>query len=74
MRMVAEKKIYQWFGRRRKENIGELLQISGGSVVKKYPPANAGDAGGIGLIPGRSPGGGNVKPFQHSCLDNPMDR
>ena len=23
---------------------------------------------------GRSPGGGNVKPLQYSCLDNSMDR
>jgi len=23
---------------------------------------------------GRSPGGGNGKPIQHSCLENPMDR
>ena len=44
----------------------------GGSVVKN-PPASAGDAG---LIPGpgRSPGGGNGNPLQHSCLENPMDR
>ena len=29
-----------------------------------------------GSIPGwgRSPGGGNGKPLQHSCLENPMDR
>ena len=29
-----------------------------------------------GLIPGlgRSPGEGNGTPFQHSCLENPMDR
>ena len=28
------------------------------------------------LIPrsGRSPGGGNGNPFQHSCLENPMNR
>ena len=28
------------------------------------------------LIPGmgRSPGGGNGKPLQYSCLKNPMDR
>ena len=33
-------------------------------------------AGDGGLIPGsgRSPGGGNVNPFQYSCLENPMDR
>ena len=32
--------------------------------------------GDTGLIPGsgRSPGGGNGKPLQYSCLENPMDR
>ena len=40
------------------------------------PPANAGDAGDMGLIPGSgtSPGGGNCKPLQYSCQENPMDR
>ena len=34
------------------------------------------DTGGAVLIPGlgRSPGGGNGKPLQYSCLENPMDR
>ena len=47
----------------------------GGSVVKN-PPANAEDAGDLGLIPalGRSPGGEKGNPFQYSCLENPMDR
>ena len=38
--------------------------------------ANAGDAGDSSLIPGlgRSPGGGNGKPLQYSCLENPIDR
>ena len=42
----------------------------------KNPPANAGDAGDMGLIPGsgRSPGGGHSKPLQYSCLENSMDR
>ena len=42
----------------------------------KNPPANAGDADDMNLIPesGRSPGGGHGKPFQYSCLENPMDR
>ena len=42
----------------------------------KNPPANAGDAGYVGLIPGlgRSPGEGNGNPLQYSCLENPMDR
>ena len=40
------------------------------------PPANAGDAGNSGWIPGwgRSPGEGNGNPLQYSCLKNPMDR
>ena len=42
----------------------------------KNLPANAGDTGDIGSIPGleRSPGGGNGNPLQYSCLKNPMDR
>ena len=42
----------------------------------KNLPANAGDVGDASSIPrsGRSPGGGNGNPFQHSCLENPMDR
>ena len=39
----------------------------------KNPPANAGDTGDMGSIPGlgRSPGGGHGGPFQYSCLLNP---
>ena len=39
------------------------------------PPANAGDSGDTGLIPGseRSPGGGNGNSLQYSCLENSMD-
>ena len=46
-----------------------------GPVVKNLP-ANAGDRGDTGLIPGseRSPGEGNGSPFQYSCLENCMDR
>ena len=42
----------------------------------KNLPANAGDTGDLGSIPGpeRSPGGGNGNPRQYSCLENPMDR
>ena len=43
----------------------------------KIPPANAGDIGDVGLIPGsgRSPGGnGNDNPLQYSCLEKPTDR
>ena len=44
----------------------------GGSVAKN-PPANAGDSGDVGSIPGlgRSPGGRNGNPLQYSCLENP---
>ena len=47
-----------------------------GSTVAKNLPANAGDVGDSGLIPGsgRSPGGGNCHPLQYPCLKNPMDR
>ena len=45
-------------------------------VIKKNPPANAGDVRGTGSIPGlgRSPRGGQGNPFQYSCQENPMDR
>ena len=46
-----------------------------GAVVKNLP-ANAGDAGDSGLIPGwgRCPGGENGYPLQYSCLESSMDR
>ena len=49
--------------------------FSCGAVVKN-PPANAGDVGDVGSIPGlgRSPGGGQGNPLKYSCLENPMDR
>ena len=42
----------------------------------KNLPANVGDVGDPGSIPGlgRSPGGGHGNPLQSSCLENPMDR
>ena len=47
----------------------------GGSAVKNLP-ANSGNTGGMGLIPGsgRSPGVRSGKALQYSCLGNPMDR
>ena len=47
-----------------------------GSSVVKNPAASGGDARDTGLIPGsgRAPGGGNGKPLQYSCLENPRDR
>ena len=46
------------------------------ALVIKSLPANAGDIGDMGSIPGlgNSPGGGNGNPLQCSCLENPMDR
>ena len=45
-------------------------------LVVKNLPANAGDAGDKGLIPGsgRSQEVGNGNPLQYSCLGNLMDR
>ena len=49
-----------------------LQQEHKGSEVK----ASACNVGDLGSIPGlgRSPGEGNGKPLQYSCLENPMDR
>ena len=48
-----------------------MLGFAGSSMIMNLP-ANAGD---VCLIPGlgRSPGGGNGNPLQHSCLKTPMD-
>ena len=42
------------------------------ALVVKKPPANAGDSGVVGSIPGwgRSPGKGNGDPLLDSCLEN----
>ena len=47
----------------------------GGTVVKNLP-ANAGDTGDAGSIPGsgRSPGVGNGNPLHYSCLEKHKDR
>ena len=46
------------------------------ALTVKNLPANAGDAGDPGSIPGsgRSPGGRNGNLLQCSCLGNPTDR
>ena len=43
------------------------------SSVSKESACNAGDPGSIPGS-GKSPGEGNGKPLQYSCLENPMDR
>ena len=52
-----------------------LCGFPGGSMIKNTP-ANAGDTGDAGLIPGsgRSLRGGNYNLLQYSCLENPMNR
>ena len=49
-----------------------FYSFPGGSGGKE----SACNAGNPGWIPGlgRSPGKGNGKPLQYSCLENPMDR
>ena len=46
------------------------------ALVVKNPPANAGDTGDVGSVPGsgRPTRGGNGNPLQYSCWDNPMNR
>ena len=45
-------------------------------LVVENLPANVGDIGDAGSIPGlgRCPGGEHGNPYQYSCLENPMDR
>ena len=51
------------------------MMFAGMALVVKNHPAKAGDVRDVGLIPQsrRSPGEGNGKPLQYSCLENPMD-
>ena len=51
------------------------MGLPGNSAVKNLP-ANAGDAGDMGLIPGsgRPAGGRNGNPRQYSWLGNPLDK
>ena len=45
------------------------------AAVANIPPASAGDIRDAAWIPGsgRSRGGDNGSPLQHSCLENPVD-
>ena len=53
-----------------------MLRASQVVLVVKNPPANAGNPGDAGSIPGsgRTPGTEKGNPRQYSCLENPMDR
>ena len=46
------------------------------TVTNSDGKASSCNAGDLGLIAGsgRSPGGGNSNPLQHSSLENPVDR
>ena len=52
------------------------IPLSGASLVAQSVKESACNAGDPGSIPGsgRSPGEGNGKPLQYSCLENPIDR
>ena len=58
------------------ENLGLFVPFVQVTLLVRNPPANVGDTGDMGLIPGsgRSPGGGNGNPCKYSCLDNSTDR
>ena len=60
------------------DSVGHVLQgfFFFPGLICSDPPANAGDAGDTGLIPGsgRSPEGWNGTPLQYSCLENSMDK
>ena len=53
-----------------------FFRVSQVALQVKNPPAKAGDAREAGQTPGsgRSPGVGNGKPLQFSCLENSMSR
>ena len=59
-----------------REPLTLLSFVSQVALVVKNPPANAGDTGDAGPVPGlgRSPGGGYGNTLLCSCLENPMDR
>ena len=44
------------------------------ALVVKNPPASAGDARDVGLIPGSKPWRRRGHPLQDACLENPTDR
>ena len=59
-----------------KEIKGYYPQGFPGGAMVENPPANVGDAGDSGLIPGlgRSPGVSDGNPLQYSCRENSADR
>ena len=57
------------------DGLNVLVVFPGGLVVKSLP-ANTGDAGDMGSMPGsgKSSGERNGNPLQYSCLGHPMDQ
>ena len=49
------------------------MGFPGSAVVKNLSACDAGDVGSVSDL-GRSPGEGNGKTLQYSCLGSPMDR
>ena len=49
------------------------INFPGGSAVENSPAGEARDTGSISGL-GKSSGGGNGNPLQHSCLENPVGR
>ena len=63
------------------EEWNKCLSAAYSRLIVNFPYSSIGknsacSAGDLGLIPGsgRSPGDGNGKPLQHSCMETPMDR
>ena len=76
LKVVRVKKIYYLHMR---STIRPNYWVEGASqvaLVVKNLSASAGAVGDAGSIPGlgRFPGGGNGKPLQYSCLENPRGR
>ena len=60
----------------KKKKKKHMLRTSQVVLEVKNLPANAGDVGDMGSIPGfrRSPGEGNGHPLRYSRLENPVNR
>ena len=63
-----------WIESLRLEDAKWCVLVSQAALVVKNLPANAGDSGDVGSIPGwgRSSGVGNGNPLKYSCLENSM--
>ena len=57
-------------------DLGKGYMVFSGGTVVKNPPVSAGDTEDASSVlgSGRSPGGGQGRSLQYSCLDNSVDR